>query len=414
MAKRRNRTRRNSRDAPMTPKMAKRSVMLCSEQAWHELCVDGYRPISQCPEVQMCINAYARSVAMMTIHLMQSADNGDLRIKNELSRKVDITPAPHMGRTNLMYMLVRQMMAEGNAILYPEVRGGYLEWLRPLPPSQYQLVENGSSYIVRYNGKALHPDEVINLTYNPDPERPWKGQGVTVDVQEMVRCIRQANATKNALLESPAPSVIVKVDGYTDELKTPEGRRELAKQYADAQGSSIPWFVPADLFEVTTVKPLTLNDLAIKTSMELDKRAVAAIFGVPPFLVGVGTFNAGEFDWFVANKVMPIARIIEQELTRKLLISPRMYFRFNNRSLLNYNLQTVVSAGSAMVDRAAMRRNELRDWMGLPPDALMDDILILENYIRKNKLTKDLNGPDDSQTGGESDETGQTDQDTSQ
>ena len=402
---------RNSRDAPVS--MQKQSFLV-TEKAWEVLCGDGYKPLSQCPEVQMCIGVYADLIASMTIQLMENTDGGDVRVKNALSRKIDIEPHRLMTHQTWVSNLVRVMLTEGNQVTVPTYTGDLLDDLEPMPPSAVSFVPDGKSYRIMVQGVPMQPEEVLHFPVNPDPEKPYMGLGFTVTLGDVVKSLRQTNATKNALMASPAPSVIVKVDGYTDELKTPEGRRELAKQYADAQGSSIPWFVPADLFEVTTVKPLTLNDLAIKTSMELDKRAVAAIFGVPPFLVGVGTFNAGEFDWFVANKVMPIARIIEQELTRKLLISPRMYFRFNNRSLLNYNLQTVVSAGSAMVDRAAMRRNELRDWMGLPPDALMDDILILENYIRKNKLTKDLNGPDDSQTGGESDETGQTDQDTGQ
>ena len=34
----------------------------------------------------------------------------------------------------------------------------------------------------------------------------------------------------------------------------------------------------------------------------------------------------------------------------------------------------------------AMRRNELRDWLGLPPDAEMDELLALENYIPVSRL----------------------------
>lgn len=387
MAKRKSRTRRNSRDAPAkAPMNQKRSVLLCSEQAWHEMCIDGYKPVSQCPEVQMCINAYARSVAMMTIHLMQNVKNGDIRVRNELSRKVDISPAPYMGRTNLMYMLVRQMMSEGNALLYPEVRNGYLEWLRPLPPTQYQMVEDGDGYIVRYNGKVLSSDEVINLVYNPDPERPWKGQGVTVDVREMVKCIRQANTTRNALMESPAPSVIVKVDGLVEDLASPEGHDEMASQYLSNARSGKPWMIPAEAMEVTTVKPLSINDLAIKDNLELDKRAVAAMLGIPAFKVGVGAYNEQEHNMFVATQLPFVTEIIEQELTAKLLISHEMYFRFNKRSLMAYALKDLSSMGQAMTDRLAMRRNEWRELMGFPPDDEMDELIALENYIPADRL----------------------------
>ena len=74
--------------------------------------------------------------------------------------------------------------------------------------------------------------------------------------------------------------------------------------------------------KIEQIKPLTLSDLAIDKSLELDKRSIAAMFGVPPFLVGVGEFKAEEFNWFVANRLMRVARVIEQTLTRALLLRP--------------------------------------------------------------------------------------------
>ena len=217
-----------------------------------------------------------------------------------------------------------------------------------------------------------------------------------MELREVVKSIRQANATKRALMESPSPSLIIKVDGFDEDMKTAEGRRKMTDQYLSASENGKPWLIPSDVFEVTQVKPLTLNDLAIKTNMELDKRTVAAMFGVPPFLVGVGNFNAEEYDWFISTKVMSIARIIEQELTRKLLYSPEMYFRFNNRSLLNYNLEKVNNVAANMAEHLALDRNEWRDWVGFTPRADMEELLALENYIPASRLgdQKKLNGGD--------------------
>ena len=94
----------------------------------------------------------------------------------------------------------------------------------------------------------------------------------------------------------------------------------------------------------------------------------------------------------------------QHPLTRKLLISDQMYFRLNNRSLLNYNIEKIVTAGSEMTDRIAMRRNEWRDWMGLPPDPEMDELLALENYIPVEMLgqQKKLNGNGGEQDGNKS------------
>ncbi len=363
------------------------SVFLCSDDAFRILCSDGYKPLSSCPEVQMAVNAYANTIAAMTLHLMENGEKGDKRIKNELSRRIDIEPHPDMTRHQFMSNLVRVMIYEGNQITIPIFKNGVLDHLEPIPPSRAQILPpgQGGRYKIRVGSVELDPDEVLHFVYNPDPEAPYMGKGCTIGLNEIVRCIRQANATRQALLESPTPSIIVKVDGLAEELQTPEGRERLSSQYLSKTENGKPWMIPADMLEVTQIKPLTLNDLAIKTNLELDRRSLAALLTVPAFMVGVGDFNAKEFDWFTSIPCMTPARIIEQELTKKLSPSPLWYWRFNNRSLLNYDLERAISCGKELVDRATIRRNEWRGWIGMAPDEDMDDMLILENYIRKNK-----------------------------
>lgn len=393
MAKHKKRSRPTSRDRPNSisqrrgaPINNTRSVMLCSQDAWTVLCADGYKPLTECSEVKMCINAYARAVATMTIHLMQNVKNGDIRIRNGLSRKVDINPAPHMGRTNLMYMIVRTMMERGNALVYPEYKGGYLEWLRPLKPSRAQIMDLEDDFRVQYNGRTLMPDEMLNFVYNPDPERPWRGLGVTVDVGEMVKALRQAGSTRQSLLESPAPALIIKVADLASDFQEKDGQEKLAAKYASSVRNGQPWFVPSEAMEVTSVKPMSIADLAIKDNLELDKRAVAAMMGIPAFMVGVGAYNDVEYKNFVAAKLPFVTEIIEQELNRGLLIADDLHFRLNKRSLMAYSIGDITSLGQAMVDRMAMRRNEWRDLMDLPPDDEMEELLALENYLPEDRL----------------------------
>lgn len=222
----------------------------------------------------------------------------------------------------------------------------------------------------------------------PDPNNPWMGTGYRAVLRDVARGLKQAGATKQALLESPAPSVIVKVDGLTEEFASLEGRKKLAAQYLDSSENGQPWFIPAEAFSVEQVKPLTLNDLAIARNLELDKRTAAAIFRVPAFLVGVGEYNKNEYNAFINHGIMPLAQAIQQELTRKLLYAPDRYFRFNPRSLYAYDISEMVEAGASMVDRAAMTRNEWRDWVGMSPRDDMEEIVLLENYLPIDKLGK--------------------------
>ena len=83
---------------------------------------------------------------------------------------------------------------------------------------------------------------------------------------------------------------------------------------------------------------------------------------------------------------MPIAQIIEQELTRKLLLDPKLFYSFNPRSLYNYSLEEQVLAGAEMVDRMAMDRNEWRSWVSLDPREDMTELLALGNFVPANRL----------------------------
>lgn len=387
MSKKRKRNNQ-SRDAPEKRSM----IWLCSPDAYDLLVTNGYTKLANCPEVKMCVDIYADLISNMTIYLMQNTNQGDVRVKNELSRKLDIEPNRWMTRKAFIYNLVWTLMLEGdgNQVTYPRYTAdGYLENLEPLKPSRIQFRDTADGgYVIHYGDKTFSPDEVLHFVINPDPERPYVGTGYKVVLKDIVKGLKQANTTKQALLESPTPSIIVKVDGLTEEFSSVEGRKKLAKQYLDASENGRPWFIPAEAFAVEQVKPLTLNDLAIAKNMELDKRTVAGIFGVPPFLVGVGSFNREEYNNFIGSRILGKAKVIEQELTKKLLYSPDLYWRFNPRSLYSYSLQDIVAAGSAMVDRMAMRRNEWRDWIGMSPDSEMDELLALENYIPASMLGK--------------------------
>lgn len=396
--------RAKSRDAPVSTKRDSTgsTAWLCSPDAYRILVGNGYQRLVDCPEVRMCVSVFADLISSMTLHLMKNTDKGDVRVKNALSVKVDIEPHPLMTRKQLMYSIVHTLMlsGDGNQITYPRLtKEGYLDRLDPLKPSAVRLMDTEAGYEILYGAQRFTPDEVLHFAINPDPEKPWIGTGYRAVLKDVVKGLRQAGATKQALLESPAPSIIVKVDGLTEEFADKEGRKKLREQYLDSSENGEPWFIPSEAFSVEQVKPLTLNDLAIAKNIELDKRTAAAIFRVPPFLVGVGEFKKDEYNNFINSSIMPMAQEIQQELTRKLLYSPDLYWRFNPRSLYAYDIGEIIDAGGSMVDRGAMTRNEWRDWVGIGPRDDMEEILMLENYLPVDKLgdQKKLKGGTDGE-----------------
>lgn len=347
--------------------------------------VAGYTSLDQNPEIATAVDRIAKMVASMTIHLMQNTGSGDIRIQNELSKKIDIYPNRYMTRSAFIHTVVKTMLltGSGNAVVLPRTRNGFLEDLIPIAPGRVGFLPRGMmDYAVLIDGQEYDPGDILHFTVNPDTDFPWKGSGYRVSLREVANNLKQAAATEKGFMSSKwKPSIIIKVDGLTEEFSSQEGRRKLLESYIETNEAGQPWLIPADQFSVEQVKPLSLSDLALSDMVQLDKRTVASILGVPPFVLGVGEFTKDAWNNFISTTIMPLAKGIEQELTRKLLINPDWYFRFNSRSLYAYDLKDMAAIGDDQYIRGLMTGNEVRDWLGLPPREGLDELVILENYI---------------------------------
>lgn len=352
-----------------------------------DICVPGYTSLDRNPEILTACRRIAELIGSMTIHLMANTERGDVRVVNELSRVIDIDPMPTMTRSMWMQSIVMTMLlyGRGNAVVVPHTHLGYLESLEPIAASRVQLLPVGGSYRdyqVWIDGVAKKPGNLLHFVYNPDKYYLWKGAGVTVSLMDVANNLKQAAATKKAFMGSEyKPSIIVKVDALTEEFSSPAGRQKLIDSYIKPQTPGQPWIIPAEQFSVEQVKPLTLADLAISDSVEIDKRTVAAVLGVPAFLLGVGAYDRAAWNSFIQNTIRPMAVSIAQEMTKKLILSPKMYLRFNVRSLMDYDLNSLYAVYGGLSDKGIVTGNEVRDIMGMPPREGLDDLRILENYI---------------------------------
>ena len=372
-------------------KKQKRSGNLGIWMGSDEICCAGYTTLDQCPEVVAGCSKIAELIASITIHLMSNTKDGDVRVVNELSRKIDINPEKHMTRSTWMHGIVMDMLlyGKGNAVVIPHTYKGYLQNLEPIAASRVSFNEKNGyrDYTITVDSKKTYsPGNVLHFVYNPDKTYKWKGQGIQVVLRDLADNLKQAGKTEKAFMASNwKPSIIVKVDALTEEFSSPEGRQKLLESYIKSQTPGEPWLIPSEQFEVVQVKPLTLSDLAIADTVELNKRTIAAILGVPPFVLGVGQYNKNEYNAFIQGKVMSVVKSITQEMTKKLILSDSWYLTGNVWSLLDYSLEEMSNVLLSGADRGYVCGDEWRDRLHMDPAGLKE-FKVLENYIPVDKI----------------------------
>lgn len=355
----------------------------------HDFCEwlksNGYVSLDRCPEVLAAVDIVADLVGSMTLYLMANTENGDKRIVNELSRAVDIYPNRYMTRKTWVTAIVRNMMlyGKGNAVVMPHTENGLLGDLEIIDPDRVTFKStNNGGYKILIDRREYDPAELLHFVWKPKKHKPYMGEGITATLKEVADGLKQARTTKDGFMSSKyKPSLIVRVDGLAEGFGDKTGRDKLYSDYLETNEAGKPWIVPADLIDVKEVRPLSLSDLAINESMTLDKKTVASLVGVPAFLLGVGDFSTKEWDNFINTTVRFVAQILEQELTRKILISPKMYWRFNIASLYSYDLKSTAEVFRELYVRGIVTRDEVRDKIGMPPVEDTDDLIILENFI---------------------------------
>lgn len=368
------------------PEPRRRSVRLMDGNAFAEQLSAGFTTLGERPEIMAGCFKIAQLIGSMTIHLMANTDKGDIRIVNELSRKIDIAPNANMTRSTWMQAVAMNLLlyGHGNSIVFPHTERGLLKSLEPIEADRVGFVniKGREEYRIRIDNADYDPRDVLHFVYNPDPQYLWHGQGMRVSLVQLVENLAQAAATEKAFMSSKwKPSIIVKVDGLTDEFSSPEGREKLLNSYFTSNRAGEPWIIPSEQFSVEQIKPLSLQDLAINDSVVIDKKTVASLLGVPAFVLGVGEYKSDEWDSFINNTVRPIAQGIEQELSRKLITSPKMYLKFNVSTLYSYDLQKLSGVYATLYDKGIVTGNEVRDKLGMQPHDGLDELIVLENYI---------------------------------
>lgn len=346
-------------------------------------CPTGYHRLLDCPEVQAAIDHYAAVVGNATIYLMENTPDGDRRVRDRLSRKIDVDPWACGTRKDWVAWIVSTLLGEGdgNAFVLPHYTAdGLLRDLEPMPGAVARSMEDGRGYQIRWGDATLPPDSVIHFRLFPDPIRPWLGRGYRATAQQLANNLGGL-AQLEETLSAPdyKPPMVIYVDSTADIISDKE-REAFRRKYLENVERGQPWILPEGFLRMDQIRPLSLTDLAVKDTVELNKTALASLMGLPPFLLGVGGYNREEYNGWIRERVLPICNGITQALTRALIESEKRYFVMPEKRLYAYTPMEMVTMGLSMADRGFACGDEVREMAMMDPAGLTE-FRALENYI---------------------------------
>ncbi|CAM3615907.1 phage portal protein [Erysipelothrix anatis] len=352
----------------------------------------GYTPLDKHPEFVAGVDKVADLISNMTIHIMYKNEKGhEKRVRDGLSRKLDINPNQYMTRKTFINNIVRNLLLYGNQVTLPQYGSGYLQDLVPITRGNVSFNPKPVGYSITISTKEYKPDNVLHFVLNPDPNFPYKGMGHRLVLKDVLENLTTANKTKKAYMSQKySPSMVIAVEADGDAKDWADTRDSIIDDYVSSDEAGRPMVIPSSMLKVESVKPLTLQDLAINDAVQIDKKTVAAVLGIPAFLLGVGDFKRDEYNNFIETKVKSIATIIQQEMTKKLIISDDMFIRLNHHSLLDYSLTEWAKIGKDLRAIGVMSGNEVRNKVGLEFDDNEDlnKYVMLENYLNVEDIGK--------------------------
>ena len=181
------RKKRNSNiRASDSAKTTRATILLSDASAYDAFCLnEGYTRLSKNPEVVTAVRRISDLISSMTIHLMANTANGDTRIINELSRKLDINPNRYMTRKTYMSAIVQNMYltGDGNSVVRVHTKGGLLGDLEPIQPERVSFVPEGYGYYLLIDGRRYDPDDVLHFVLHPNSNFPWMGEGIRIPLK---------------------------------------------------------------------------------------------------------------------------------------------------------------------------------------------------------------------------------------
>lgn len=340
-------------------------------------------------------NLISNSIALMPVSENQLNDNKRTVVENS-----NITPLFYnmfLTKFNVFKKIVEDVILKGNAYLYiNRDEAGHPKSLTYLRPSQVAIQYNELTqdlyYLVTSSNKVtkkkiLDKDMCHFVMHSNDGVN-----GLSI-ISYATRTIDSANATEQSAKQFfDSGCSINGIVRLKNPIVSDKQRNDIRQNWSQIHGgdncSGVCVLSGVEDFTPITSDP---NKSQMLETRRFNITEVARWFNINPILLGdlshtaYNDIEAANIE-FVQHTLLPWIEMLQNELTRKLIVNKKRYIDLDENVLLKSNKTNMANYCKTLVSAGIMTANEARAQLGLNPMDGADDLVIPFTKISDNKI----------------------------
>lgn len=346
-------------------------------------------------------NLISNSIALMPVSENQLNDNKRTVVENS-----NITPLFYnmlLTKFNVFKKIVEDVILKGNGYLYiNRDEAGHPKSLTYLRPSQVAIQYNELTqdlyYLVTSSNKVtkkkiLDKDMCHFVMHSNDGVN-----GLSI-ISYATRTIDSANATEQSAKQFfDSGCSINGIVRLKNPIVSDKQRNEIRQNWSQIHGgdncSGVCVLSGVEDFTPITSDP---NKSQMLETRRFNITEVARWFNINPILLGdlshtaYNDIEAANIE-FVQHTLLPWIEMLQNELTRKLIVNKKRYIDLDENVLLKSNKTNMANYCKTLVTGGIMTANEARAQLGLNPMDGADRLIVA--YSKINDNTINTNGKD--------------------
>ena len=340
-------------------------------------------------------NLISNSIALLPVSENQLNDNKRTVVENS-----NITPLFYnmfLTKFNVFKKIVEDVILKGNGYLYiNRDEAGHPKSLTYLRPSQVAIQYNELTqdlyYLVTSSNKVtkkkiLDKDMCHFVMHSNDGVN-----GLSI-ISYATRTIDSANATEQSAKQFfDSGCSINGIVRLKNPIVSDKQRNEIRNNWTQIHGgdncSGVCVLSGVEDFTPITSDP---NKSQMLETRRFNITEVARWFNINPILLGdlshtaYNDIEAANIE-FVQHTLLPWIEMLQNELTRKLIVNKKRYIDLDENVLLKSNKTNMANYCKTLVTGGIMTANEARAQLGLNPMSGADNLVIPFTKISDNKI----------------------------